>query len=68
MVVAIAPNGESIYECFKCGERGTGKSLKRVQFQDRQELRTARMCERCRDYLKRHDFPMQEITSISGTY
>ena len=39
MVVAIAPNGEPIYECFKCRERGTGDNLKRVQFQDRQEPR-----------------------------
>ena len=68
MVVATAPNGEPIYECFKCGKRGTGDNNKRVQIQDRQELHTVRLCECCRDYLKQHDFPMQEITSISGTY
>jgi hypothetical protein len=61
---AIAPNGKPIFVCYKCGNRGTNDSLKLVQidgFKDPNDYQSVRLCEHCRDYLKRHEFPMKEL-------
>lgn len=61
--VAIAPNGEPIFKCYKCGERGTNYGTKLVQiagFKDPVKFHAVRLCERCREYLRNHDFPMKE--------
>lgn len=63
MPVAIAPNGEPIFECYKCGERGTNHGTKLVQiagFKDPVNFHAVRLCERCLEYLRNHDFPMKE--------
>lgn len=64
MTVAIAPNGEPIFACYKCGNRGTSAGTKLVQidgFKNPNDFHAVRLCEHCRAYLKDHKFPMKEV-------
>ena len=65
MIVAIAPNGTPIFECYKCGNRGThnnGYKLCQIDgFSNRVDYHAVIICKKCREYLKEHKFPMKEL-------
>lgn len=62
--IALTPDGKPIFRCYKCGECGTheaGTILVQIDgFKNPDDFHAVRLCSRCREYLRSHDFPMKE--------
>lgn len=58
----LTPDGKPIFPCYKCGDHGTGYKLMQIDgFKDILNYHAVRLCPKCVDYLKEHDFPMKEV-------